>query len=201
METNVERIKHPDMVRTLAKSGQLILESLNHMDCHLMHMAIGISGEVDELTEVVSFRSDEVHNIKRESGDTYFYIEGLKQGIVDVMCSTDDAKENYERHNSTLTRQFRIPQNTSEAIFRANIEAGNILDLVKKKVIYRQELRDADLWQSMFQLRIYLENIHHAGYGITVEQCLDDNIEKLSARYKNLKYSDQQAKERNDEKV
>lgn len=38
-------IKHDEMVKALAKSGEKIAAEINAEDAHLMHMAIGISGE------------------------------------------------------------------------------------------------------------------------------------------------------------
>lgn len=45
--------KHSEMVRSLAKSGNFIREQLTDHSTHMLHMAVGISGEVGELLESV----------------------------------------------------------------------------------------------------------------------------------------------------
>lgn len=46
-------IKHEDMVRALAKSGDAIASEIDGADAHLMHMAIGVSGEAGELLDAI----------------------------------------------------------------------------------------------------------------------------------------------------
>lgn len=77
-------IDHKDMVRTLAKPGEDILQSMTSGDAHLIHMAIGISGEAGELLDaikkaVIYNKPLDVENIIEELGDLEFYMEGLRQ--------------------------------------------------------------------------------------------------------------------------
>lgn len=113
-------IKHNDMVRALAKDGATIAKEIDGQDAHLMHMAIGVSGE-----------------------------------------------------------------------------AGELLDAIKKKVIYRKPLDMENILEELGDIEFYLEGIRQ-GLGITREDCLAANIEKLGKRYNGMKYSDQAAQDRAD---
>lgn len=78
-------------------------------------------------------------------------------------------------------------------------EAGELLDAVKKRVIYRKELDRVNVTEELGDLEFYLEGIRQA-VGITREECLQANIAKLGKRYEGLKYSDKGAQERADKK-
>lgn len=113
-------ISHSDMVKVLAKPGEQITEELTAEDAHLMHMAIGISGE-----------------------------------------------------------------------------AGELLDAIKKQVIYRKELDLENVIEELGDLEFYMEGLRQ-GLGISREQCLAANINKLGTRYKNFQYSNENAQARAD---
>ncbi|MBE1301580.1 MAG: nucleotide pyrophosphohydrolase [Alteromonadaceae bacterium] len=113
-------INHADMVNALAKPGEQIAEEINADDAHLMHMAIGISGE-----------------------------------------------------------------------------AGELLDAIKKRVIYRKDLDMVNVIEELGDLEFYMEGLRQ-GLGITREQCLQANIDKLGTRYKNFEYSNEKAQARAD---
>lgn len=76
-------------------------------------------------------------------------------------------------------------------------ESGELLDAIKKKVIYRKELDRVNVLEELGDLEFYLEGIRQE-LGFTREQCLDANIEKLGKRYEGLKYSDKAAHDRAD---
>jgi NTP pyrophosphatase (non-canonical NTP hydrolase) len=74
------------MVKALAKSGDLIAAEITAEDAHLIHMAIGISGESGELLDAIKkkviYRKHlDIENIIEELGDLEFYMEGLRQGL------------------------------------------------------------------------------------------------------------------------
>lgn len=79
-------IKHNEMVKLLAKDGEIIKQELTENDCHNLHMCLGISGEVGELIDAVKksifYRKplDRVNAVE-ELGDIEFYLEGLRQGL------------------------------------------------------------------------------------------------------------------------
>lgn len=76
-------------------------------------------------------------------------------------------------------------------------EAGELLDAVKKVVIYDQEPDMANFDEELGDLEFYMEGLRQ-NLGIKREDTVAHNIEKLSKRYHELRYSDRQAKERAD---
>ena len=78
--------QHKAMVAALAKPGQAIVESLTPEAAHLLHMAVGVSGEAGELLDAVKKAAiyckpiDRV-NVIEELGDIEFYLEGLRAGM------------------------------------------------------------------------------------------------------------------------
>lgn len=80
-------------------------------------------------------------------------------------------------------------------------EAGELLDAVKKSVIYNKELDRENVIEELGDLEFYLEGLR-AGLGITRQETIEANIAKLltsdKARYKLGQYSDQAAQDRAD---
>src|SRR5215216_502430 len=79
-------MKHSELVNTLAKPGADIVSSLTAENAHLLHMAVGISGEAGELIDAVKKaaiynKQIDRENIIEELGDIEFYMEGLRQGL------------------------------------------------------------------------------------------------------------------------
>ena len=82
----MEDINHADMVRGLCKAGVTIAAELTGHDAHLLHMAVGVSGESGELLDAVKkatiYRKPlDRENVIEELGDLEFYMEGLRQGL------------------------------------------------------------------------------------------------------------------------
>ena len=74
------------MVEALAKPGEAIVEEMTPFRAHLLHMAIGISGEAGELLDaikkaVIYNKPIDRENVIEELGDLEFYMEGLRQGL------------------------------------------------------------------------------------------------------------------------
>ena len=76
-------------------------------------------------------------------------------------------------------------------------EAGELLDAVKKSVIYRKPMDMKNVIEELGDLEFYMEGLRQ-GLGVTREQCLEANIEKLQVRYRGMKYSDAKAQARED---
>ena len=77
--------QYEEMVSALAKPGIDIKETMTPNQAHLLHMAVGISGEAGELLDaikkhVIYQKSLDVANVKEEIGDLFFYITGLALG-------------------------------------------------------------------------------------------------------------------------
>lgn len=76
-------------------------------------------------------------------------------------------------------------------------EAGEINDCIKKCLDYDQDLNIENLVEELGDMRFYMQAIQNM-YGITEKVILQANATKLSIRYKNLTYSDEEAKLRRD---
>ena len=76
-------------------------------------------------------------------------------------------------------------------------EAGELLDAVKKAVIYNKEMDLENVIEELGDLEFYMSKIRQI-VGITREEILKRNIDKLSIRYAKGKYSNDQAQERAD---
>jgi NTP pyrophosphatase (non-canonical NTP hydrolase) len=79
-------MKHEELVAALVKPGEIIAALMTADDAHLMHMAVGISGEAGELLDAVKkaviYQKDlDMVNVEEELGDIEFYLEGIRQGL------------------------------------------------------------------------------------------------------------------------
>ena len=76
-------------------------------------------------------------------------------------------------------------------------EAGELLDAIKKHVIYEKELDVANVVEELGDLEFYMEGLRQVTL-ITRELTLEQNMKKLAKRYKGHIYTDQQAQDRAD---
>jgi NTP pyrophosphatase (non-canonical NTP hydrolase) len=76
-------------------------------------------------------------------------------------------------------------------------EAGELLDAIKKHVIYDKPLHTLNVIEELGDMEFYMEQLRQR-LGITREQTLEANIAKLKVRYNGLKYSDVAAQQRAD---
>lgn len=76
-------------------------------------------------------------------------------------------------------------------------EAGELLDAIKRHTIYGKDLDMENVIEELGDMEFYLEGIRQS-LGITREQTLQANKDKLGERYKSGAYSDKQAQERAD---
>lgn len=76
-------------------------------------------------------------------------------------------------------------------------EAGELLDAVKKAVVYNKPLDRENVVEELGDLEFYMEGLR-AGLGITREETIQGNIAKLGERYKGFTYTDKAAQDRAD---
>lgn len=76
-------------------------------------------------------------------------------------------------------------------------EAGELLDAIKKHVIYQKPLDVENVKEELGDMLFYMSNLMQS-VGLSFEEVLQHNVDKLSVRYSNGKYSNQQAQERAD---
>lgn len=86
------------------------------------------------------------------------------------------------------------------AIMGISGEAGELLDAIKKHVIYNKPLDLVNVVEEIGDLEFYLEQLRQR-LGITREETLAANIAKLSVRYAGLTYTDAAAQTRADKTV
>lgn len=182
----MKQITYADMVAHLAKPGADILNTLTPEKCHLIHMAVGISGEVAELYQAMNelrkvageAPTQLKENILEELGDVEFYFEGL--------CAAVGAT--------------RVPASDVADFLHGLVISGEILDLVKKHVIYNQHLRLSDLGYAIAQFESFMLSAYVATQ-ITRQEALDANYAKLmTKRYPNG-YTDAAAEARADKQA
>ena len=78
--------QYRQFVRKLCKPGKDIVYELNPVDAHLLHMAVGISGEAGEMLDAIKKsaiyrRPLDVANVREEAGDILFYLTGLLDSL------------------------------------------------------------------------------------------------------------------------
>ncbi len=79
-------------------------------------------------------------------------------------------------------------------------EAGELLDAVKKHVIYQKPIDIANVIEELGDLEFYLCEFR-SKLRITRAATLEANMAKLAKRYPNYQYTDQRAQERADKAV
>ena len=77
---------HKILAEKLAKPGEQIVSEMTPLKAHLMHMAIGVSGEAGELLDAIKKhvmygKELDVENVIEELGDIYFYMQGIMNGL------------------------------------------------------------------------------------------------------------------------
>jgi len=76
-------------------------------------------------------------------------------------------------------------------------EAGELMDAIKQSAIYFKPINRDNVVEELGDLEFYMEGLRQK-MKITREETLAANIEKLSKRYHQMKYSDEQAAARAD---
>lgn len=190
MTTN-KTISHPQMVAALVKPGADILATLTPEKVNMLHAAVGIAGEAGELLErmiivqrrtEIGWRAEDRENVLEELGDLEFYTEQLWQAV---------------RPKSTVTRITPANLASTMTVEDVVVHATEILDTVKKHVVYNQDLDRNKIIGLISQL-------DHAMAGVRRRFCfaridvLQGNIDKLSTRYEKLQYTDEAAAARAD---
>lgn len=191
-------IEHQQMVTTLAKDGSAILASMTSAGVHCLHMAVGVAGEAGELLEATGIPSNRKHVIE-ELGDYEFYMEGLRQGyhidrpeVIELITQQHkDVNIKNVSYIKVVTRSLAI-------------DSSNILDLVKKVVIYNKDIELTKMRNFMAEVEYVLDAIRQH-YNVSRDEVLSYNINKLvkgdgkmKPRYEGGNYSDEAAQQRAD---
>jgi len=173
---------HSKMVRALVKDPLEIAMNMTKREAGLIHMVIGISGEVAEL-----IASRTLENTVEELGDTEFYLEGMRQ-----LLHLDRGMILRGPVNPCIHLEWKL---------RLVIFGGDLLDAVKKHAIYKKTLDLTMVIPALASIERELEacrrynNIYR---GTTLEHNLNKLLKGKNARYKEGKFSNEQAQERAD---
>jgi len=116
--------KHEDLVAALVKPGDAILTDLTPLRAHLLHMAVGISGEAGELLDAIKKMAIydqelDIENVVEELGDLEFYMQGIRIKI-DV-----SRKQILEYNIKKLSKRYGTQYSNNAAKKRADKEVGN----------------------------------------------------------------------------
>ncbi len=76
-------------------------------------------------------------------------------------------------------------------------EAGELLDAVKRVAVYRKPIDRENVVEELGDLEFFMQGLRE-NLGITREETLQHNLDKLAKRYHESRYSNQQAQERKD---
>lgn len=71
-------------------------------------------------------------------------------------------------------------------------EAGELADCIKKEIIYGKTIDRTNLIEELGDMRFYIQATQNV-YGITDQEVLQHNADKLSKRYSELTYTDEKA--------
>lgn len=172
-------VTHPEMVKALCKSGEEIANDMHAVNAHALHMAVGVAGETFELLGAIV--ADDRDNALEELGDIEFYFEGLIQGT-----------------EADITRRDVNPKTIIKDPFTdVLLQAGEILDITKKIVVYNDDTKWPALRDAMQGFATHLDAFYALGE-FDRGEALVKNIGKLSKRYEGLNYSDNAAQARAD---
>lgn len=76
-------------------------------------------------------------------------------------------------------------------------EAGELIDAIKKNVVYNKELDMKNVIEELGDMEFYMEQLRQA-LNITREETIQHNLDKLNRRYSEGKFSNEQAQARAD---
>jgi NTP pyrophosphatase (non-canonical NTP hydrolase) len=119
---------YQQFVNSIVKPGDEIIRQLTPHQAHLLHMAVGVSGEAGELLDAIKKhcvyqKQINMDNVIEEAGDILFYLTGL---LNDLNISLEDCiKANIVK----LSKRYPNGYSNAAAIARADKDA--IQDEVK----------------------------------------------------------------------
>lgn len=165
-----EVIRYNEFVRLLFKADTEPMMGI--------HAALGLLGEAAELIEVINldnfehFRKPDQHI--EELGDFEFYFQAIRN-----------------HYNLSRPSDIRL-EHIGDRCFDLVVRSGRLCDLIKKEYIYRKPRETMLLVRYIDELDCTLLAVYQL-FGVTRQEVLQANADKLSKRYRGLKYSDEAA--------
>lgn len=178
-------VEYSEMVLALAKPGETILETATPSAMHLLHMAVGFSGELAELWSAMMVPSSswDLANVKEELGDLQFYLEGVYQAAASPRFSVPE-------------QVGTSPEKVDRGLRSLIVLAGDLLDVAKRYAIYGKPLEQERLAALLPEIETALSLVR--SMVATRSEIMEVNMAKLAKRYKSGRYSDAQANARQD---
>lgn len=144
----------------------------------LLHMAIGMAGELGEYEEALDLEQCGVEvnpneTISVELGDFLFYMTGFANVLNTGICQGGSADEGFFSRNISLARL--------DSLLR--IHTAQLLDKVKKLWAYNCELNS----DTVFDLRTLIHNCSHLYCSILRERNLNITVLQMENRFKLIK--------------
>lgn len=177
-------MQYEEMVTTLKKPGQDLLNSWTPEKASAIHMLIGIYDENLEVTEALYTLSqipdsqEAQRHVIEELGDLTFYLVGLAQdlGLAEQVL------------------EYPLPELKGQA----SAHIMELTTMLKRHLMYQKHLEKPEVVVHMRQILSAISQFA-GGAGSTLEGVLEANKQKLlGGRYKEGKYSDEQANSRQD---
>lgn len=119
-----------------------------------------------------------------------------------VAIVNDQAHVETIRYDAFVALLFKIDpgsnvMNLLHAAVGVSGESGELLDAIKKHWIYNKPLDRTNVVEELGDLRFYIQALMNV-LGISEQEVLQTNANKLATRYKGLQYSDKAAQQRAD---
>lgn len=181
-----------DMVAKLAKSGEEICKELDQEKAHLLHMAIGIAGEINSELLMAVF-NDDMENLIEEAGDVEFYLEGLQMVYGEATWSETNEFMYHLKFNEERM------QGAPSTVY-LQIASGELLDIAKKPSMYGKPINEdirLRIRGCCGVIRFYLDSLYNE-FNVPRTLAREKNFEKLSVRYGKGSFSNEQAQTRAD---
>jgi NTP pyrophosphatase (non-canonical NTP hydrolase) len=79
-------VDYSDFVKSLIKPGKEISKNITPEEANLLHLIVGLSGEVGELLDTIKkhciYKKDlDIENVVEELGDIEFFMEGIRAAL------------------------------------------------------------------------------------------------------------------------
>jgi len=179
------------MVNLYAKPGVQIVDKLTPLNSHIWHMGTGIAGEAAELLGAYDASMCEnqvldVENVVEELGDIEFFLSGLRVALwITRIQTTGDVDNSYDNYPASVLS------------IKLVIECGNLLDLVKKKVVYNKEIEQQKFIDVLTRIESIMYCIRIIS-DISHEEVIAANKRKLNIRHDNSAFTDEKQTDRAD---
>ena len=129
----------------------------------------------------------------RANSFVLIYPEGWTPGNPDLTADT----VRYDQMVLQLFKADTAPAMLTHAVLGIAGEAGELVDAIKKHTIYGKPLDRENVIEELGDLRFYIQAMQNV-LGISEYDVLQANANKLSKRYRGLRYTDQAAIDRAD---